>query len=47
LPSIIIGINPTKVIPCCDAIKPAVGNTAKVGIGGTMVSIKAARNIPS
>ena len=29
--------------PFCDAIKPAVGNTAIVGIGGIIVSSKAAR----
>ena len=42
-PRIIIGIIPTSVIPCCDAKNPAVGNTARVGIGGIIVSSKAAK----
>ena len=32
--------------PFCDAIYPAVGNTAMVGIGGIIVSINAAKNTP-
>ena len=46
-PRIIIGIIPNIGIPCCDARNPAVGNIARVGIGGITVSIKAAKNIPS
>ena len=46
-PRIIIGITPNNEIPCCDARNPAVGNTARVGIGGITVSINAARNIHS
>ena len=46
-PRIIIGITPINGIPCCDAKNPAVGNMAKVGIGGIIVSIRAARKIPS
>ncbi|GIS73802.1 MAG: hypothetical protein CM1200mP11_0170 [Nitrosopumilaceae archaeon] len=30
-------------MPCCEAKNPAVGKTARVGIGGTTVSINAAR----
>ena len=33
--------------PFCDAINPAVGNTAIVGIGGIIVSINAAKNTPA
>ena len=33
--------------PFCDAINPAVGNTAIVGIGGITVSINAAKNTPA
>lgn len=46
-PSKIIGIRPIREIPCWDAKNPAVGNTARVGIGGTIVSSKAAKKIPS
>ena len=40
-------MTPDKEIPCCAAKNPAVGNIARVGIGGITVSIKAAKNIPS
>jgi hypothetical protein len=46
-PRIIIGITPINGIPCCDAKNPAVGNIAKVGIGGIIVSIRAAKKMPS
>ena len=46
-PRIIIGTTPNNEIPCCDAKNPAVGNIASVGIGGIIVSINAAKNIPS
>ncbi len=46
-PRIIIGITPINEIPCCDAKNPAVGNMAKVGIGGIIVSIRAAKKMPS
>ena len=41
------GMRPSGGMPFCDAMNPAVGNTASVGTGGTMVSIRAARNMPS
>jgi len=44
-PRMIIGITPINEIPCCDAKNPAVGNIARVGIGGIIVSIKAAKKI--
>ena len=46
-PKIIIGIRENRDSPFCDAKNPAVGNTAKVGIGGIMVSNRAAKKTPS
>jgi len=46
-PKIIIGITSNIENPSWEAKNPAVGNTAKVGIGGTMVSSSAAKNTPS
>ena len=46
-PKMIIGIKENRDNPFCDAKKPAVGNTARVGIGGTMVSSNAAKKTPS
>ena len=46
-PRITNGTSPIMVMPFWDARNPAVGNTASVGIGGMMVSNKAAKNTPS
>lgn len=46
-PKIIIGITSKMDKPCWEAKNPAVGNMAKVGIGGTMVSSNAEKKIPS
>ena len=46
-PKIIIGITEIRESPFWEAKKPAVGNTANVGIGGIIVSSNAAKKTPS
>ena len=46
-PKIIMGITENNERPSCEAKNPAVGNIAKVGMGGIIVSTNAATKTPS